>query len=111
MTKAEALRKVFSEVRQSLDTRTEGESIYSFYRWFVQDAKEAGKLDVAEEDPADDLRARLNSASRAAYLDGATDKQIDLIVKLAIEADDYNVLSGGRLTKRDASRIIDAMKA
>ena len=112
MAKAEALKAVFTDVRQSLSSWTsEEESIYSFYRWFVQDAKAAGKLQIEDEDPADILRGQLNSASRAAYLDGATAKQIDFIVSLASARGDYNVLSSGRLTKREASRIIDSFKA
>lgn len=109
MTNIAALKNVFTEVRENLASRGEDESIYSFYRWFVQDAKAAGKLGKPASDPVADLRASLNSASRAAYLDGATDKQINLIVKLAVEHDDYNILSGGRLTKGEASRIIDHM--
>jgi len=56
-----------------------------------------------------DLEAQLYVASRVAYLNGATDKQIALIVKLAIEQNDFNILSGSRLTKFEASRIIDMM--
>lgn len=109
MANTAALKRVFAEVRESLASRGEDESIYSFYRWFVQDAKALGKLGKPASDPVTDLRASLNSAARAAYLDGATDKQINLIVRLAVQKNDFNVFSGGRLTKSEASRIIDHM--
>lgn len=56
-----------------------------------------------------ELRTDLNVAARAAYTNGATTAQIDMIVALARGADDFNVLSGSHLTKREASRIIDQM--
>jgi|GEM_PF-4841708 len=112
MTKTEALKAVFGDVRESLASwNGDDESIYSFYRWFVQDAAAAGKLNVKVASPAEDLRGALSSASRAAQQFGATKAQIDFIVSLAIKNNDFNVLSGGRLTKTDASHIIDAMKA
>ena len=43
-------------------------------------------------------------------VDGATDEQIDQIVTLAVELDDFNILSGGGLTKTEAFRIIRDMK-
>ena len=85
------------------------ESIYSFYRWFVKDAE--GRIMSAPANPADDLRAALKVASRAAMEYGATQAQINFIVSLAIKNNDFNVLgSAGRLTKGEASRIIDEMK-
>lgn len=84
------------------------ESIYSFYRWFVRD-QEAKIMRVATN-PADDLRTELNVASRAAMQYGATTAQINYIVSLAIKNNDFRVLSGGRLTKAEASHIIDIMK-
>jgi len=58
-----------------------------------------------------ELRTSLKVAAGAAYLDGATDRQIDMIVALARGSNNFNVLSGGRLTKGEASRIIDDMIA
>lgn len=55
------------------------------------------------------LRDELEVAAQSAYLAGATQKQIDLIVELSIEQDDFTPLGSGRLTKADASRIIDSM--
>jgi len=57
-----------------------------------------------------DLRASLNVAARRAYTNGATSAQIGLIMHLADQNDDFDILSGGSLTKREASMIIDAMK-
>jgi hypothetical protein len=111
MTKIEALRKVFSEVRASTATWNRAdESIYSFYRWFVRDAKAAGKLVSVAADPADELRSELRVAARTAQQFGATEAQINYIVSLATKTGNFNVLSGGRLTKADASHIINAMK-
>lgn len=59
---------------------------------------------------ADELRSQLRVASQAAQQFGATASQIDFIVALAIKNNDFNVLSGGRLSKTEASRIIDQMK-
>lgn len=61
--------------------------------------------------PANTLRSELNVASRAVQQFGATPAQIDMIVALAQGANDYNVLSGGALTKAEASRIIEQFKA
>ena len=77
--------------------------------WFVKDAE--GRIMSAPANPADDLRAALKVASRAAMEYGATQAQINFIVSLAIKNNDFNVLgSAGRLTKGEASRIIDEMK-
>ncbi len=85
------------------------ESIYSFYRWYVKDFE--GRILSAPADPADDLRAALRVASRAAMEHGASQAQIDLIVSLARKSGNFNVLgSQGRLTKKEAGLIIDAMK-
>lgn len=59
---------------------------------------------------ANDLLADLRCAASAAYTYGATDAQISLIMKLAIQNNDFFRLSGGRLTKADASNIIDSFK-
>ena len=59
--------------------------------------------------PATNLYAELRTAARAAYLHGASEKQIELIVALARGSGDYNVPSVGHLTKAAASRIIDVM--
>lgn len=64
----------------------------------------------AEQPSGESLRAALVSASVAAGQFGASDAQIDYIVRLATEQNDFNILSGGRLTKAEASRIIDNMK-
>lgn len=69
------------------------------------------EVGAAAGSPADDLRAQLAVAARSAQQFGATDAQINFIVSLATKADRFDVLSGGRLTKADASRIIDSMKA
>lgn len=84
------------------------ESIYSFYRWFVKDAE--AKIFSAPADPVEELRTSLKIASRAAMQYGATDAQINFIVSLAVKNNDFNILAGGKLTKREASRIIDEMK-
>ena len=84
------------------------ESIYSYFRSFVKDAED--RILAAPANPADDLRTALKVASRAAMEYGATQAQINFIVSLAIKNNDFNVLSGGRLTKGEASRIIDEMK-
>lgn len=85
------------------------ESIYSFYRFFVRD-QEDKFLDIASANPADMLRSDLRVAAQACQQFGATTSQIDYIVSLATKNNDFNVLSGGRLTKVEASRIIDVMK-
>ena len=59
--------------------------------------------------PATDLFAQLKVAAQAAYLDGATESQINTIVALARGSNSYNVLSGGRLTVAEAKKIIDSM--
>ncbi|MCW5711287.1 hypothetical protein [Shinella sp.] len=61
--------------------------------------------------PAIELRDMLRVASKAAYLDGATDEQINTIVALARGSSDYNVGNIGRLTEAEAARIIDQMFA
>lgn len=58
-----------------------------------------------------ELRTSLKVAASTAQEFGATGRQIDMIVALARGANDFNILSGGRLTKGDASRIIDDMIA
>lgn len=111
MTKAEVLKEIFRDVRNSLSTWDKSEeSIYSFYRWFVEDAAYQGRLGVKDADPAADLRDMLQVAATASYTDGATSKQIDYIIALARKNGDFNVFSGGRLTKAEASHIIDAMR-
>lgn len=85
------------------------ESIYSFYRWFMNDQRHKFARKVATN-PADDLRSQLRVAAQAAQQFGASNAQIDFIVALAIKNNDFNVLSGGRLSNAEASRIIDQMK-
>jgi ferritin len=88
--------------------KSDEESIYTFYRWFVRDQE--AKILRAATNPADDLRAELNVASRAAMQYGATPSQINYIVSLATKNNDFRVMSGGCLSKTEASRIIDVMK-
>lgn len=86
------------------------ESIYSYYRWFVRDHGDK-LINKSTANPADDLRAELNIAARAMQEHGATKAQIDYIVALAVKKNDFNVLgSAGRLSRAEASRIIDTMK-
>lgn len=73
-------------------------------------AEEEVEVAAPEVDPADELRSQLRVAAQAAQQFGATASQIDYIVALAVRANDFNVLAGGRLTKGEASRIIDVMK-
>lgn len=87
-----------------------GESIYAHFRFFVKDAIAWGRIVRKSANKADTLRAQLEVAARAAYHDGATASQINYIVSLASKKGDYNILSGGRLTRHEASRIIDVMK-
>lgn len=61
--------------------------------------------------PATELRNSLNVAAKAAYLDGATTRQIDTIVALAKGANKFDGFSDAHLTKRAASHIIDTMQA
>lgn len=56
-----------------------------------------------------ELREELNVAASTAMGYGATTAQIDQIVYLAEKSGDYNILAGGRLTKREASNIIETM--
>ena len=105
----------FAEVTKSIRNEVPGwnpeaESIYAFYRWFVKDAAAAGKLTPKASNAADELRGDLRVAARAAQQFGATEAQINYIVSLATAKGDFNVLSSGRLTKAEASRIIDSMK-
>lgn len=65
---------------------------------------------TASIDNADELRSELRVAAQAAQQFGATPAQIDHIVALATKNGKFNVLSGGRLSKTEASRIIDVMK-
>lgn len=107
-----AFAAVTKSIRKEVEAgfNAETESIYSFYRWFVKDAAAAGKLASKEVDKAAELRSELTVAARTAQQFGATPAQINYIVALATARNDFNVLSGGRLTKTDASRIIDSMK-
>lgn len=60
---------------------------------------------------AETLRSELRTAARSAMRFGASEAQINFIVSLAVKNNDFNVLGGaGRLTKREASNIIDVMK-
>lgn len=65
---------------------------------------------AATIDNADELRSELRVAAQAAQQFGATPAQIDYIVALATKNGNFNVFSGGRLSKTEASRIIDVMK-
>lgn len=58
-----------------------------------------------------DLHASLNVAAMRAYKFGATPAQIGLIVHLADVNNEFSIISSGTLTKREASSIIDEMKA
>lgn len=112
MTNTAALKSVFASIRKEVADgfNPDQESIYSFYRWYVQDAKANGRLAPVAANPAAELRAQLHVAARQAQQFGATEKQINFIVALAIRKGDFNVLSGGLLTKAEASRIIDDMQ-
>lgn len=59
---------------------------------------------------AADLRAELTTAAAAAGQFGASQAQINYIVSLAEKSGDFTGLGYGRLTKAQASRIIDTMK-
>lgn len=59
--------------------------------------------------PAFELRCALKTAAAAAYLDGASDDQINSIVALARGSSGYNVGACGRLTRGEADRIIAIM--
>lgn len=85
------------------------ESIYAFYRFFVKDAGD--KIFAAPANPVNDLRTALKIASRAAMQYGATEAQINFIVSLATGKNDFNVIgNAGKLTRQEASRIIEEMK-
>lgn len=53
-----------------------------------------------------DLRAELKTAQAAAYLDGATDAQVETIIRLAAAAGDFGEIGTTRLTGAAADRII-----
>lgn len=57
-----------------------------------------------------ELREQLTVAARSQMQHGATPAQIDRIVELAEQAGDFDVLSGGKLTRAEASRIIREME-
>lgn len=79
------------------------------FRTAVEHLVRPSKALSADEKIAN-LRAELVSASVAAGQYGATEAQINYIVALSEKSGDFNILSGGRLTKQEASRIIDQMK-
>lgn len=92
-----------------------GKTIRDHYRFYL----DVAEISVASTDSlyipsrittADELRSELRVAAQAAQEFGATQAQIDFIVSLAVKANDFNVFSGGRLSKVEASRIIDNMK-
>lgn len=64
---------------------------------------------VTVANTADDLRASLVTASIAAGQYGASEAQINYIVALAEKTGDFSPVDG-RLTKSEASNIIDQMK-
>jgi hypothetical protein len=61
--------------------------------------------------PATELRNSLNVAAKAAFLDGATARQIDTLIALAKGANKFDGFSDAHLTKKTASHIIDTMMA
>lgn len=108
--------KAFKEVCQSIRAevkdgfKAENESIFAFYRWFVQDAEDKF-IGVEPVDASDVLRDQLTVAAARRQQFGATQSQIDFIVFLAEKSGNFNVLgSAGTLTKTEASRIIENMK-
>lgn len=99
---------IMTEAEKTLSNKFGG--IVSDYRAAIEnDPIKAAAVEVVDIDRAEELRSSLNVAARSAQQYGATESQIDFIVTLAIKNNDYNVLSGGRLTKADASHIIDVM--
>lgn len=67
--------------------------------------------DVAPVYNAHTLRAELSTAAMAAYLAGASDKQIDMIVSLCARKDDFAPMGYSHLTKAQASALINDLKA
>lgn len=92
------------------DFNADDESIYSFYRWYMRSARKEFVGSKPAPTKSEMLRTSLVSASIAAGQYGASDTQINYIIALAEKIGDFNVLSGGRLTKREASIIINSMK-
>jgi hypothetical protein len=59
-----------------------------------------------------EYRAALKVAASAAMQWGASDRQIDMLVAISRATNDYSDISGGRLTRMEATRIInDALQA
>lgn len=65
---------------------------------------------LSAEEKITALRASLVTASIAAGQFGASEAQINYIIALAEKFGDFTSLGSGRLTKAEASRIIDSMK-
>lgn len=99
------------KVPDELTQRVLSRGIRRFYEAAISDDWRAPEVEEEQViDPVESLRAALNVAAMAAQQYGATQAQINYIVSLAVAQNDFNILSGGRLTKSEASRIIDAMK-
>lgn len=81
---------------------------HDFSRSIEYSVRPAKTLSTAEK--IANLRADLVTASVAAGQFGASDTQINYIASLAEKSGDFNILAGGRLTKAEASTIIDSMK-
>ncbi|RUM99016.1 hypothetical protein EET67_05085 [Pseudaminobacter arsenicus] len=84
---------------------------YEFSHTNFRTAPLWAQVEKPEAKTAESLRAELNVAARTAQQFGATQQQIDYIVSMAVAQNDFNILSGGRLTKAEASRIIEEMEA
>lgn len=89
-----------------------GETVYDYFRFEVSSA--GIRAASTEPDPRDRsldaILAEINTAARAAQQYGATEAQCRYLAKLAFDAGDWTGLGSGRLTKSDASRIIDSYK-
>lgn len=111
-------KEACEDVRYSMGSRDDltvnllAKGVRRFYEVMLDDGWRAAEAEeVVEIDPIEDLRSTLNVAARVAGPVGASQSQIDFIVFLAEKNDDYNVISNGRLTSAEASRIIASMKA
>lgn len=79
-------------------------------RQFFAEALRMAYANVRRAAKLAELRTSLNVAASRAYTRGASSAQIGLIMHLADTNNDFNILSGGLLTKSEASNIIDMMK-
>lgn len=85
-----------------------GNSVHDKYRVMLADG--AFRIKAAPEFKAptyEDFRAELAVAARAAYLDGASQSQVEYLAKLAVQAGEQQAFGVSRLTKAEASRMIN----